>query len=536
MRVLLVYPKSAGKLSTRGTGSAIARAGKKAYAPPLGLMTLAALLPEECEPVLVDLTFQEIAPRLWSETDLVILTGTVFHLGHLLEITRESKKRNKLVAVGGPGIRHFPEEALKAGADFVAVGEGERTLPLLWETLEGKRTGVILEAQGPADLSQSAVPRFDLLDMDAYVDMSVQFSRGCPFECEFCDATHMFGRKVRTKEPARVIAEFQALYDLGWRRQVFIVDDNFIGRPSATKEVLDAMIPWMEAHARPFELFTHASVNLARHPDLMESMVMAGFTSVYLGIETPSRAPLEIIKKRQNVRADLVHDCKKINGAGLEIIAGTIIGLDGEMKGSDERLTEFVEAIDLPLVEIDLLHAFPGTALWDRLSKEGRLLVDKDYLQSQFQGLTINFVPLRPISEVLDEYIAAMRNLYSPEAFLERAYRHFDAMSPLPYAAPSKRPYFYEFKMLAHALVRWGVLWSTRWNFWKYAWRLGRSHGLFGLQRFIRCCISLDHYREVYDESVEFIDRHRPALETAAERKTACGEARAERAEGFGRA
>jgi len=519
MRVLLVYPKSSGKLSTRGTGAAIARAGKKSYAPPLGLLTLAALLPQDWECSLVDLTFQDISPRQWQEVDLVILTGTIFHLTHLLEITRESKKRNKLVAVGGPGIFHFPEEALKAGADFVAKGEGERTLPLLLDAIRDKRTGVFAESPGPADLSNTPVPRFDLLDLDAYVDMSIQFSRGCPFECEFCDATHIFGRKVRTKEPDRVIAEFQRLYDLGWRRQVFVVDDNFIGRPSATKALLEALIPWMEAHGRPFELFTHASVDLARHPDLMELMVKAGFMSVYLGIETPDKAALELIKKRQNVRADLVGDCKKINSTGLELIAGTIIGLDGETPGSDQRLCEFVEAIDLPLVEIDLLHAFPGTALWNRLSKEDRLLVDRDYLAGQSHDLSINFVPLRPIGEVVDEYVSAMRTLYDPSAFLERAFRHYDAMNPLPYRPPSKRPYPFEIKMLVHALVRWGLLWPTRRRFWKHIWHLMRNHGPFRVQRFVRCCISLDHYREVYTETIEFLQRTRGDLEAAVNRK-----------------
>lgn len=519
MRVLLVYPKSSGKLSTRGTGAAITRAGKKAYAPPLGLLTLAALLPKDWECSLADLTFQHISPRLWKEVDLVLLTGTIFHLDHLLDITRESKRRNKLVAVGGPGVFHFPEEAMKAGADFVAKGEGEQTIPLLLEAIDAKRRGVFLESRETADLSDTPVPRFDLLDMNAYVDMSIQFSRGCPFECEFCDATHMFGRKVRTKDPSRVIAEFQRLYDLGWRRQVFVVDDNFIGRPLHTKSLLEALIPWIDSHGRPFELFTHASVNLARHPDLLDLMVRAGFTSVYLGIESPSKAALEIIKKRQNVQADLLQDCATINRAGLEILAGTIIGLDGETKGSDVRLGEFVRAIDLPLVEIDLLHAFPGTALWDRLSKEGRLLVDRNYHVGQSVDLSINFVPLRPIGEVLDEYLSAMQTLYEPAAFLERAYRHFDAMGPLPYAAPSKRLYLFEIKVLVHAVVRWGILWPTRKRFWKYIWLLASKHGSFRLQRFVRCCISLDHYRDVLTETVEFFQRKRHDLEAAADRK-----------------
>ncbi len=510
MNVLLVYPGTSGILSTRGRDKAIYSAGKQAYSPPLGLITLAALFPQDWNFQLVDNAFQEITAQHWSRSDLVVVTGTIFHLDKILEIIREAKRRKKIVAVGGPGVYHFTHEALKAGADYVVKGEGEITVPPLLESLNGGASGVMIEREGPADLSTSPVPRFDLLDMSAYVDMSVQFSRGCPFLCEFCDATQLFGRKVRTKTPPQVLSELQRLYDLGWRRQIFVVDDNFIGNPALTKGLLDEMIPWMTSRSMPFEFYTHSSVNLSKHPDLMDSMVKVGFASVYLGIETPDKETLTAIKKHQNVRTDLGEACRAINRAGLEVMAGTIIGLDGEKAGSDDRLVDFVTTNSIPVVEVDLLHALPGTALWNRLKQEGRLLVTEDYVLGKFDDFTINFVPSRPIEEVLDEYFHAMEALYDPSAFLDRAFKHFMSMKPLPYHRPAKKPQRSEILLALRTLARWGLLWPTRKKFWSYLARIGRACDANRFSRFLRCCITLDHYLEVYKETSAYYHRGSP--------------------------
>ena len=507
MNVLLVYPGTNGILSTRGRDKAIFSAGKQAYSPPLGLITLAALLPQDWHFQLVDNAYQEISLQHWRSTDLVIVTGTIFHLDKIMEIIREAKTRNKIVAVGGPGVFHFTEEALEAGADYVVKGEGELTVPPLLENLDAGVSGVIIEREGPADLTNSPVPRFDLVDMAAYVDMSVQFSRGCPFLCEFCDATQLFGRKVRTKTPTQILSELQRLYDLGWRRQIFVVDDNFIGNPVRTKELLDEMIPWMTSRGMPFEFYTHSSVNLSKHPDLMDSMVRVGFACVYLGIETPDKETLTAIRKHQNVKTDLDEACRAINHAGLEIMAGTIIGLDGEKAGSDERLVAFATNNSIPVVEVDLLHALPGTALWNRLKEERRLLVTEDYVTGKFDDFTINFVPSRPMKEVLDEYFHAMEALYDPPAFLDRAFKHFMGMQPLPSRRPGKRPRMNEIVLLLRTFVRWGILWPTRNKFWSYVVRVGWNCGIDRFSRFLRCCVTLDHYLEVYKETYKFYHR-----------------------------
>jgi radical SAM superfamily enzyme YgiQ (UPF0313 family) len=510
MNVLLVYPGTSGILSTRGRDKAIYSAGKQAYSPPLGLVTLAALFPQDWHFQLVDNSFQEITPRHWDENELVVVTGTIFHLDKILEIIREAKRRKKIVAVGGPGVFHFTHEALEAGADYVVKGEGELTVPPLLESLYNGESGVLIEREGPADLTESPVPRFDLLDMTAYVDMSVQFSRGCPFLCEFCDATQLFGRKVRTKTPSQILSELQRLYDLGWRRQIFVVDDNFVGNPARTKELLDEMIPWTTSRGMPFEFYTHSSVNLSKHPDLMDSMVRVGFVSVYLGIETPDKETLTAIKKHQNVKTDLYEACRRINRAGLEIMAGTIIGLDGEKAGSDKRLVEFATANSIPVVEVDLLHALPGTALWNRLKQEGRLLVTEDYVMGRFDDFTINFVPVRPMKEVLDEYFHAMEALYDPSAYLDRAFKHYMGMQPLPYHRPARKPDLREIGLVLRTFARWGILWPTRTKFWSYLARIGWNCDMNRFSRFLRCCITLDHYLEVYKETSAFYYRGGP--------------------------
>ena len=517
MNVLLIYPVSSGMISLAGRNAAMRISGKWSYSPPLGLVTLAALLPQDWRFQLVDLSFQQISTQQWEESDLVLISGTVLHLAHVLELIREAKRRKKIVGVGGPGVFHYPEIAVQAGADFVVRGEAEPAVPLILKALDEKRTGLIIDKDRPSELSESPTPRFDLLDMSAYVDMSIQFSRGCPFECEFCDASKMFGRQVRTKGPAQVLTELQALYDLGWRRQIFIVDDNFIGSVSKAGSLMTALIPWMEEHDRPFDFLTQASVDLAKYPQLMDSMVKAGFAAVFLGIETPSKEVLEGIGKTQNVRADLYGVCKAINEAGLEVMAGTIVGLDGERPGNDQCIIDFVTETGIPLVDVELVHAFPGTTLWDRMRKEGRLLFGSDFDPGKQQDYTLNILPLRPMNEVINEYLHAIETLYEPSIFLERTFNHFMAMSKMPFSAKPPRPDAHEVILFFYLCARWGVAWPTRTKFWKYLgtilWKCGRKRAY----RFLRCCTFFDHHLQVRERAVEFFRGNTFAIDTTSQ-------------------
>ena len=256
----------------------------------------------------------------------------------------------------------------------MVVGEAEVVIEQVLQHLNRQDFGVIIRAERMADLSHSPSPRYDLLKREKYLNASVQFSRGCPFNCEFCDVTVMLGHEVRTKTPKQIISELQMLYDLGARGYIFIVDDNFIGSVSKAKALLQALVSWQETHSRPFEFYTQCSVNLASDDELLDWMVKAGFYKVFLGIETLDIDSLKRANKHQNAGVNLTEACIKINNAGLGIIAGCIIGFDNERPGADERLIEFALNTEIPEMLISLLQAAQGSDLWNRLQREGRLI------------------------------------------------------------------------------------------------------------------------------------------------------------------
>jgi hypothetical protein len=301
--------------------------------PRWGLLTVAALLPADWELTLVDLTAREISSTEWQAADVVMLTGMGCQHASLIRTVRAAKRRGKPVVVGGSYAFHLPNALLDAGVDIVVRGEAEAIIPELRDALAERRSGIVIEGVERPELAASPVPRFDLLDLDQYVEMSIQFSRGCPYHCEFCDITLMFGHRVRTKPGERIIAELQTLFDLGWKDYIFFTDDNFIGNPSKAKTLLRKMVDWNAARGYPYQFVTQASVNLANDPELLDLMVKAGFTKVFLGIETPDRESLVLSKKVQNVATNMDDACRTINRAGLQIIAGCILGFDNERPG-----------------------------------------------------------------------------------------------------------------------------------------------------------------------------------------------------------
>lgn len=492
MKVLLVNPPSHGNIGL--DDKSVKTAGKKAYLPPLGLITVAALLPPDWSIELVDCAFERITYRQWDECDLVLVSGTIVQLDSILEIIGEAKRRGKIVAAGGPGIHHYHERGLQAGADFIVRGEGELTVPLLLEALQRKDYGKVIESEGVADMTLSPFPRFDLLDLDAYVDLTVQFSRGCPFRCEFCDVTMLFGRAIRPKAPRQVLEELQRLYDLGWRRQVHFVDDNFVGTPVRSKAFLKELIPWMDARGRPFEFYTYASVNLAGFPELLDLMVRAGFTMVMLGIETTETETLKAAGKHQNAAVNLNEACAKINKAGLEIVALTMMGFDGELPDTDERLIDFATRNSIPEVCVSLVHALVGTKLWTRLKKEGRLRGAEDPQLHEWHGLSLNFIPSRPERDIIKEFVHVHEVLYDPLKYLRRAFKHFEAMQAEPMRIPYRIPDLYELRILLLTIWRQGIQYPTRWEFWRLSFKafLRLSRTRFAL--FIRACVKMERY------------------------------------------
>jgi radical SAM superfamily enzyme YgiQ (UPF0313 family) len=500
MRVLLLYPLFPKTFWS--FEKILELVDRKVLLPPLGLITAAAILPSEWEYQLVDHNVREVSEAEWEWADLVILSAMIVQKQDLLDLIREAKRRGKRVAVGGPYSTSVPEDSLEAGADYLILDEGEITIPMFVEAVErGELQGTFRTSEKP-DVTITPIPRYDLLELDAYDSMSVQFSRGCPFQCEFCDIIVLYGRKPRTKTPEQLLAELECLYNLGWRRAVFMVDDNFIGNKRNVKLLLKELKVWMAEHQYPFSFNTEASVDLAQDPELMQLMLECNFNAVFLGIETPDAESLELTKKFQNTRSSLVESVETINRAGLRIMAGFIIGFDGEKKGAGDRIIQFVEETAIPTAVFGLLQALPNTALWHRLEKEGRLYGSTT---DGNQFALMNFVPTRPIEEIAREYVHAFCTLYEPSQFLGRVYRHFLHLRPSPCQVPFTMPSRVELKALATIFWRQGFKRSTRWQFWRQLFDIVK-HNPGVWDHYVTVCAHAEHfieYRQIVRDQIE---------------------------------
>ncbi|MBW4651121.1 MAG: B12-binding domain-containing radical SAM protein [Kastovskya adunca ATA6-11-RM4] len=503
MRVLLLYPLF--PKSFWSFDKALELIGRKVSLPPLGMITVAAILPQTWEFRLVDRNVRLETEADWDWADLVIVSGMIVQKPDLLHLIREAKRRGKLVAAGGPYVTSVPEAAQEAGVDFLVLDEGEITLPLLVEALLAGETSGTFSAWGEKpDVTTTPVPRFDLLDLDAYNEMSVQFSRGCPFQCEFCDIIVLYGRKPRTKTPAQMVAELQSLYDLGWRRSVFLVDDNFIGNKRNVKLLLRELGSWMAANQYPFRLATEASVDLAQDQELLDLMIQANFGAVFLGIETPDTDSLSLTQKFQNTRNSLMESVEIINRAGLSVMAGFILGFDGEKTGAGQRIIDFVEATAIPKAMFGMLQALPNTALWKRLQNEGRLLEENQETQGHQMAL-MNFTPTRPLEELAREYANCFWELYEPSRYLSRVYRHFMTMTPAPHKVPFRMLEPIEMKAVLTIFWRQGIKRSTRFQFWRQLFSIMRRNPNVFVPYLSNCAL-IEHfiqYRQIVRDEIE---------------------------------
>lgn len=505
MKVLLLYPLF--PKSFWSFEKTLALLGRKAMLPPLGLVTVAAILPQEWEFKLVDRNIRQVTEAEWEWADLVILSAMIVQKEDLLAQIQEAKRRGKAVAVGGPYPTALPQEVQNVGADYLILDEGEITLPLFMEAIaKGEKSGTFRSDGVKPDVTSTPIPRFDLLEFEAYSEMSVQFSRGCPFQCEFCDIIVLYGRKPRTKTPTQILAELERLYELGWRRSIFMVDDNFIGNKRNVKLFLKELKPWMVEHQYPFSFATEASVDLANDQELMDMMVQCNFGAVFLGIETPDEESLTLTQKYQNTRDSLSEAVNAITRSGLRVMAGFIIGFDGEKTGAGERIVKFVEKTAIPTALFSMLQALPDTALSHRLKKEGRLRIESANIN---QTTLMNFVPTRPLEEIAREYIDAFWTLYDPKCFLDRAYRHYRLLGEATYPNKGKRAKKPLNWMVIKAFLtiawRQGVLRETRWQFWRNLWSMYR-HNPGGVSSYLSVCAQIEHfieYRVIVKEQIE---------------------------------
>ncbi|MFB2836513.1 B12-binding domain-containing radical SAM protein [Floridanema evergladense] len=501
MKVLLVYPQFPKTFWSYE--KILELVDRKVLLPPLGLVTVAAILPQNWEFKLVDRNIRTVTEAEWEWADLVIISAMIVQKEDFIAQIKAAKKRGKKVAVGGPYPTTLPEEAQAAEADYLILDEGEITLPMFVEAIKNGAETRIFHANGEKpDVSNTPIPRFELLEFDAYDSMSIQFSRGCPFQCEFCDIIVLYGRKPRTKTPQQLLAELDYLYQLGWRRGVFMVDDNFIGNKRNVKLLLKELKVWQAEHGYPFRFNTEASVDLAQDQELMELMVQCYFDAVFLGIETPDEDSLSLTKKFQNTRNSLIESVQKIIQAGLRPMAGFIIGFDGEKNGAGKRIVQFAEQTGIPTVMFGMLQALPNTALWQRLEKEGRLRNQNCNIN---QTTLMNFIPTRPLEDIAKEYVEAFWDLYEAEQFLDRNYRCFLMLGAPKVKAKFKMPSWIDLRALLIVVWRQGIKRKTRWKFWHHLFSIiKRNPGVW--EHYLTVCAHNEHfleYRQIVRDEIE---------------------------------
>ncbi|MHB2147719.1 B12-binding domain-containing radical SAM protein [Calditrichota bacterium LG25] len=459
MNILLVSPRTPATFwSFR---HALKFISKKSSEPPLGLLTIAAMLPQAWELKLVDMNVAPLRDDDLTGADMVFLSGMNIHLRSMQEVIARANRLNVPVAVGGPLVT--TDRQLLPGADHYFLGEGEETLPQFLQDLQHGKVKKVYRAQRFPDIQKTPVPRWDLLDVKSYASLSLQFSRGCPFNCDFCNVTILNGHKPRIKSAPQFLAELQAIYDMGWRGSVFIVDDNFIGNRKILKqEILPALIDWMETHKRPFSFITEVSVNLADDDRLMNLMVQAGFDSVFVGIETPNAQSLSESNKKQNTGKDLLLAVKKMQRHGLIVSGGFIVGFDHDPPEIFDIQKNFIQHSGIITAMVGLLSAPTGTRLFKRMKEQGRLI--KTMSGDNMDGST-NIIPKMDLKFLKAQYQKLLNQLYDPEGFYERL-KVFLRDYQLPERKGGKLS-LTEIKAFVKSLFVLGLFEKGRMRYWK---------------------------------------------------------------------
>jgi radical SAM superfamily enzyme YgiQ (UPF0313 family) len=413
--------------------------GVKYPTAPLGLITVAALLPPNWTIRLIDRNAEELGEDHLEWADLVMTGGMLPQYFDTVEIIEMCRARGKPVVVGGSAVTSLPDAYSRA--NFRVLGEAEGIIDKFIAAWEAGDTGGVFEAEKfKVDVTTSPVPRFDLLKFEHYLYIGVQFSRGCPFTCEFCDIIELYGRVPRAKTNAQMLRELERLYQLGYRGHVDFVDDNLIGNKKAVKAFLPELKTWLEQHDYPFEFTTEASLNLADDAELMKLLNNANFVGVFVGIESPDSDTLIAMRKKQNTRRNIAQSVHRIYAAGLFVTAGFIVGFDTERESVADALITLIEEAAIPVCMVGLLFALPNTQLTRRLASEGRLhaellLAPDAALDQATQGL--NFKTLRPEHEILSDFKRVLEHVYDPVAYAGRLQRLAGLLGS---SNPNRRP------------------------------------------------------------------------------------------------
>ena len=490
MKILLVYPKYPDTFwSFR---YALKYISKKASHPPLGLMTVAAMLPEEWDKRLVDMNVSALPDKALEWADLAFMSAMSVQKESVKEVVHRCKRKGLPIVAGGPLFMTRYEEF--EDIDYFVLNEAEVTLPSFLADLENGCLQHIYTSEELPDIKKTPVPLWEILNMKQYASMNMQYSRGCPFNCEFCDISVLYGRKVRTKSKDQILGELDALYFRGWRGNVFFVDDNFIGNRKKLKtSILPSMIEWMQRRKYPFTFNTEASINLSDDAELMRLMVQAGFDSVFVGIETPNEESLAECNKLQNKNRDLVACVKKVQQFGLQVQGGFIVGFDNDPLSIFERLSAFIQESGIVTAMVGLLNAPRGTRLYKRLVKEGRLLKD---ITGDNTDFSINFIPKMDYEVLIKGYERIISGIYSPKPYYERVRNFLKEYKPL-----QRRAFRFNFsypRAFFKSVLFLGIIGKERLYYWKlFFWTALRRPRLFPLA--ITLAIYGSHFRRVFE-------------------------------------
>jgi len=495
LKILLVYPQYPDTFWSFKHALKLIR--KKALNTPLGILTIAGMLPADWEKKAVDMNTTRLNDRDIEWADYVFVSAMIVQQRSTREVVDRCKKLDRRV-VGGDPLFTMAYKALGFDdVDHIILNEAEITLPLFLEDLKKGCARHIYQADQKADVTETPIPLFSLLDLRKYHMVTVQYSRGCPFDCEFCAITVLDGHKPRTKTKDQILAELEAIYDLGYRGMVFIVDDNFIGNRRKLKEdVLPAMIRWMQEREYPFSFLTEVSIDLADEEELMQLMSDAGFNNVFVGIETPNEESLNECKKFANKNRDLVASVKKLQNHGFQVMGGFIVGFDSDPVSIFQSQIDLIQRSGIVTAMVGMLMAPPGTKLWHRLKKENRLV---DTGTGDNTDGTTNFIPEMDFNVLVNGYKRILHGIYSPKQYYERIYTFLKEFKPNKRVSYSARLGTAELRALIQATFILGIRDKAAWYYWKLVFSsLLKYPRLAGLT--ITMAVQGLHLRKVYEK------------------------------------
>jgi len=489
MNILLVNPKTPDTYWS--FKHALRFIAKKAANPPLGLLTVASMLPGDWVRKLVDMNVASLRDKdiLWA--DYIFISAMSVQQESVKEIMARCKEHEKKIVAGGPLFTGEPENF--TDIDHLVLNEAEITLPEFLSDLDLNRAKKMYRTAEHAPMCSSPFPDYSLIDHNKYVQLSIQYSRGCPYHCEFCEITALLGRKVRTKSTGQILLELENIYLNGYRGNIFFVDDNFIGNKKKLKqELLPAIIHWNESHGYPFDFTTEASINLSDDLELMSQMVKAGFAKVFVGIETPDEQSLEECDKKLNKQRDLIQCINQIQSAGMEVMAGFIVGFDNDTPGIFQRQIDFIQQSGIITAMVGLLNAPNNTRLYKRLSEEGRIT---SYASGDNTGYSINFIPKMDKEVLLNGYQSILNNIYSSKAYYERVIHFLKDFQPRIKSRTAIS--FGKILALFRSIIILGILEKNQLYYWRlFFWSLIYRPKLFPLA--ITYSIYGYHFKKVF--------------------------------------